>query len=230
MTAKPTDPPQANDDSGRRSAVSSPDVRWRHSTSAGGSAPSTISSSAAYSMTPAPPKTMSSPGPPKVSTATVSSQVHNGSAASRGEDVHCSAAHTSAALTRPLSSALMGNGTGPMRSGRKNAAANAESTPSMANSVSTTTRLRSVADAGGVRSGCCRARRRANRSPIGSCRARSCQCCRLGSRSGSIAIPSTLIERELTASRPRYPRFSPDRRSVSHPRASRSPGLPAART
>ena len=145
--------------------------RWRHSTRAGGSEPSTISSSAAYSITPAPPNTMSSPGPPMVSTATVSSQVHNGSAASRGADVHCSAAHTSAALSRPLSSALMGNGTGPMRSGRKNAAANAESTPSMANSVSTTTRLRSVADAGGVRSGCCRARRRANRSPTGNCRA-----------------------------------------------------------
>ncbi len=58
-----------------------------------------MSSSAAYSMTPAPPNTMSSPGPPNVSAATVSSQHHNGSAASRGADVHCSAAHTSAALS-----------------------------------------------------------------------------------------------------------------------------------
>ena len=83
-------------------------------------------------MIPTPPNTMSSPGPPNVSPATVSSQHHNGNAAIRGADVHCSAAHTSAALTRPLISALIGKGTDPIRRGRKNAAATAESTPSIA--------------------------------------------------------------------------------------------------
>jgi len=47
-------------------------------------------------------------------TATVKSQVHNGSAAARGDPVHCPAAQTSAALSRPLSSPLTGNGTEPM--------------------------------------------------------------------------------------------------------------------
>ena len=73
-----------------------------------------MSSSAAYSMIPAPPNTMSSPGPPSVSTATVSSHVHSGSAAVRGDGVQCSAAHTSAALTRPAISALIGKGHEPM--------------------------------------------------------------------------------------------------------------------
>ena len=78
-----------------------------------------MSSSGAYSMIPVPPNTMSSPGPPSVSTATVSSQVHSGSAAVLGDDVQCSAAHTSAALTRPPISALIGNGTDPMWSRKK---------------------------------------------------------------------------------------------------------------
>ena len=46
--------------------------------------------------------------------ATVASQVHSGMAASRGDDVHCRPTHTRAALSRPLISALIGNGTGPM--------------------------------------------------------------------------------------------------------------------
>ena len=91
----------------------------RHSTHAGGSAPTAISRNGAYSVMPTPPKTMSSPGPPNVRPATVNSQPHSGRAASRGEDVHCSAAHTSTALISPLISALMGNGTEPMSQRQK---------------------------------------------------------------------------------------------------------------
>ncbi len=47
-------------------------------------------------------------------TATVNSHVHNGNAASRGERVHRPAAHTSAALTSPVISPLMGNGIVPI--------------------------------------------------------------------------------------------------------------------
>jgi hypothetical protein len=57
---------------------------------------------------------MSSPGPPRDSTATVSSQVISGSAAVLGDDVQFSAAHTSAAFSRPAISALTGNGHVPM--------------------------------------------------------------------------------------------------------------------
>jgi hypothetical protein len=99
----------------RRSSRQASARTRRLSTNAGGSAPNTISSNGAYSTTPPPPNGMSSPGPPNVSPATVSSQHHSGSAATRGEDVHCVAAHTSAALTRPLMSALIGNATDPIR-------------------------------------------------------------------------------------------------------------------
>jgi hypothetical protein len=51
---------------------------------------------------------------PKLIAPTVMSQVHNGDAATRGEWVHRPAAHTSAALTNPLSKALTGNGIEPI--------------------------------------------------------------------------------------------------------------------
>lgn len=57
---------------------------------------------------------MSSPGPPRLNTATVTSHVHNGNAATRGDVVHRAAAHTRAALTNPLITALIGKGTEPM--------------------------------------------------------------------------------------------------------------------
>ena len=61
-----------------------------------------------------------------------------------------------------LIAALIGKGTDPIRIGRKNAAATAESTPSIASRVKTTGRS-------GVRWGCCLAVRRATRSPTGNC-------------------------------------------------------------
>lgn len=65
-------------------------------------------------MAPRPPKMMSSPGPPKLIMTTVSSHVHSGKAATRADVVHRPAAHTKAALTRPLIKALMGNGIEPI--------------------------------------------------------------------------------------------------------------------
>lgn len=56
----------------------------------------------------------SSLGKPKPIAPTVMSQVHSGNAATRGEWVHRPAAHTSAALTNPLSKALTGNGIEPI--------------------------------------------------------------------------------------------------------------------
>jgi hypothetical protein len=47
-------------------------------------------------------------------TATVSSHVHNGSAATRADLVHRPAAQTRAALTRPLINPLIGNGIVPI--------------------------------------------------------------------------------------------------------------------
>ena len=46
-------------------------------------------------------------------TTTVSNQVHNGNAATRGDLVQRPAAHTKAALTNPLINPLMGNGIEP---------------------------------------------------------------------------------------------------------------------
>ena len=79
-------------------------------------------------------------GSQAVSPATVASHVHSGSAAVRGDGVHRSAAHTSAALTRPLISALIGKGHEPDAIGRKNAAAIAQMTPLTASSARTTKR------------------------------------------------------------------------------------------
>ncbi len=83
---------------------------------------------------------MSSPGPPNDSSATVSSHVHSGSAAVLGDEVQCSAAHTSTAFTRPAINALIGKGHEPRRVGRKNDAMIAQKTPSIASSVRTRTR------------------------------------------------------------------------------------------
>ena len=66
---------------------------------------------------PRPPRMTSSPGPPKLANATVSNHAHSGNAAVRSDVVHREAAQTSAALTRPLTSALTGKGTEPMYSG-----------------------------------------------------------------------------------------------------------------
>src|SRR5579875_2859511 len=92
----------------------------------------------------------SSPGPPKLANATVSNQVHSGNAAVRSDVVHREAAQTSAALTRPLTSALTGKGTEPMYAGSSKAAIIAERTPSTPSSVSTTTRI--AGPVAGVRS------------------------------------------------------------------------------
>lgn len=83
----------------------------------------------------------SSPGPPKLANATVNNQVHSGSAAVRSDVVHREAAQTSAALTKPLTSALTGNGTEPMYAGSSKAAVIAERTPSTPSSARTTTRI-----------------------------------------------------------------------------------------
>ncbi len=90
--------------------------RRRHSTiHTGGTTPTAISSGArAKVSTPGPSKILSSPGPPRVIAATVSSQVHNGNAATRDDVVQCMAAHTRAALTKPLMNALIGNGIDPI--------------------------------------------------------------------------------------------------------------------
>ena len=84
---------------------------------------------------------MSFPGPPRLVNATVSNQVHSGIAAVRNDVVHRVAAHTSAALTRPLISALIGKGTEPIYAGSSKAAVTAERTPSTASKVSTTARM-----------------------------------------------------------------------------------------
>jgi hypothetical protein len=66
-----------------------------------------------YSIGQRPPNMTASAGPPVLSTPTVISHVHNGSAATRVELVHRPAAQTRAALTKPLISPLMGKGMEP---------------------------------------------------------------------------------------------------------------------
>lgn len=90
--------------------------RRRHSTiHTGGTTPTAIRSGArARANAPGPSKILSSPGPPRVIAATVSSQVHNGNAATRDDVVQCMAAHTRTALTKPLINALNGNGIDPI--------------------------------------------------------------------------------------------------------------------
>lgn len=56
----------------------------------------------------------SSPGPPNDIAATVNNHIHSGNAATCADLVHRRAAHTRAALTRPLINALMGNGIEPI--------------------------------------------------------------------------------------------------------------------